>query len=163
MELADRKYMDEDGFVSATAQKACSLIMKNISLKIAAMIPDDEGPEVMWDWLKSQYGADDTFLLKKNLKNIKMNNLDLDEFWGKYNMALAVYKSAGGKISYEDQLDICWKILMSNFSWMLFEKFDWKQREWKSTQKRFFTRKMQSRIFTTQHPKKFETISKNSN
>src|SRR6478736_3729547 len=57
----------------------------------------------------------------------------------------------------------CWKILMSNFSWMLFEKLDWKQRDWKSTQNHFFTLKMQSRIFTTQHPKKFETISKNSN
>ena len=106
MELADRKYMNEDGFVSSTSEKACSLIMKNISLNIAAMIPDDEGPEVMWDWLKSQYGADDTFLLKKNLKNVQMENLDLDDFWNKYNMALAVYKSAGGKISYEDQLEI---------------------------------------------------------
>jgi len=106
MELADRKYMNEDGFVSSTSDKACSLIMKNISLNIAAMIPDDEGPEVMWDWLKSQYGADDTFLLKKNLKNVKMENLNLDNFWNNYNMALAVYKSAGGKISYEDQLEI---------------------------------------------------------
>src|SRR6478752_1916259 len=35
-----------------------------------------------------------------------MNNPDRDEFWGNYNMALAVYKLAGGKISYEDQLDI---------------------------------------------------------
>jgi len=106
MELADRKYMDEDGFNSSTADKASSLIMRSISLKIVAMIPDDEGPGVMWDWLQSEYGADDIFLLKKNLKNIKMKNLDLDEFWGNYNMALAVYKSAGGKISYEDQLDI---------------------------------------------------------
>ena len=106
MELADRKYMNEDGFFSSTSEKACSLIMKNISLNIAAMIPDDEGPEVMWDWLKSQYGADDTFLLKKNLKKVQMENLDLDDFWNKYNMALAVYKSAGGKISYEDQLEI---------------------------------------------------------
>ena len=47
MELADRKYINEDGFIPATADKASSLIMRSISLQIAAMIPDDEGPEVM--------------------------------------------------------------------------------------------------------------------
>ena len=30
MELADRKYMDEDGFKSSTADKASSLIMINL-------------------------------------------------------------------------------------------------------------------------------------
>ena len=44
MELADRKYIEENIFVSATATKASFLIMKSISLKIAAMIPNDEGP-----------------------------------------------------------------------------------------------------------------------
>ena len=79
------------------------------------MLPDDEGPTVMWDWLKSEYGTDDLYQIKKELKNVKMSGIDLDEFWEKFNMALALYKSAGGKMNYEDQLEIVLENINSTF------------------------------------------------
>ncbi len=114
-ELKQRDYYVKNMFVESTKEKAAGLIMKSVSLKIAAMLPDDEGPLVMWEWLKAEYGLDDLFQLKKNLKDVKMNGINLDEFWEKFNMALALYKSAGGKIAYEDQLDIVLENINSNF------------------------------------------------
>ena len=49
---------------------------------------------------------------------------------------------------------------MSNFSWMLFEKFDWIQKEWKLIQKHFFLQKMQLKISTTQHLKNSKQLQK---
>ena len=106
-EFKQRSYWSNKiGFNKTFEEKAAALILKSVSLKIAAMIPDDEGPTVMWDWLKSEYGMDDLYQIKKELKNVKMSGIDLDGFWEKFNMALALYKSAGGKMNYEDQLEI---------------------------------------------------------
>ena len=44
-----------------------------------------------------------------------MTGIDLDGFWEKFNMALALYKSAGGKMNYEDQLDIVLENINSTF------------------------------------------------
>jgi hypothetical protein len=75
------------GFNKTFEEKSASLILKSVSLKIAAMLPDDEGPTVMWEWLKSEYGMDDLYQIKKELKNVKMSGIDLDGFWEKFNMA----------------------------------------------------------------------------
>ena len=58
---------------------------------------------------------DDLYQIKKELKNVKMSGIDLDEFWEKFNMALALYKSAGGKMNYEDQLEIMLENINSTF------------------------------------------------
>ena len=56
-ELKQRSYWSNKiGFNKNFEEKAAALILKSVSLKIAAMLPDDEGPTVMWDWLKSEYG-----------------------------------------------------------------------------------------------------------
>ena len=61
-ELKQRSYWSNKiGFNKTLEEKAASLILKSVSLKIAAMLPDDEGPTVMWDWLKSEYGMDDLY------------------------------------------------------------------------------------------------------
>ena len=92
-ELKQRSYWSNKiGFNKTFEEKAAALILKSVSLKIAAMLPDDEGPTVMWDWLKSEYGMDDLYQIKKELKNVKMSGIDLDGFWEKFNMALALYK-----------------------------------------------------------------------
>ena len=160
MELADRKYINEDGFIPATADKASSLIMRSISLQIAAMIPDDEGPEVMWDWLKSQYGADDTFLLKKKLKSVKMNNLNLEEFWENYNMALAVFKSSGGKISYEDQLDILLENIDVEFFLDVIRKIRLETKELEISSKTFLYAKNAIKDFYNATPEKIRNSFK---
>ena len=155
-----RKYINEDGFIPATADKASSLIMRSISLQIAAMIPDDEGPEVMWDWLKSQYGADDTFLLKKKLKSVKMNNLNLEEFWENYNMALAVFKSAGGKISYEDQLDILLENIDVEFFLDVIRKIRLETKELEISSKTFLYAKNAIKDFYNATPEKIRNSFK---
>ena len=114
-EFKQRNYWLKSGFTKSTEEKSAALILKSVSLKIAAMLPDDEGPEVMWEWLKSEYGSDDLYQIKKDLKSVKMVGIDLDSFWENFNMALALYKSAGGKINYEDQLDIILENINSEF------------------------------------------------
>ena len=58
---------------------------------------------------------DDLYQIKKELKNVRMSGIDLDGFWEKFNMALALYKSAGGKMNYEDQLEIVLENINSTF------------------------------------------------
>jgi hypothetical protein len=70
------------------------------------MLPDDEGPLVIWKWIKAEYGPDDLNQIKRDLKNVKMIGIDLDNFWESYNLALASFKAAGGKMEYCDQLDL---------------------------------------------------------
>ena len=83
-ELKQRSYWSNKiGFNKTFEEKA-------VSLKIAAMLPDDEGPTVMWDQLKSEYGMNDLYQIKKELKNVRMSGIDLDGFWEKFNMALAL-------------------------------------------------------------------------
>ena len=65
-ELKQRNYwVAKTGFNKTFEEKSASLILKSVSLKIAAMLPDDEGPTVMWDWLKSEYGMDDLYQIKR--------------------------------------------------------------------------------------------------
>ena len=71
-ELKQRNYwVAKTGFNKTFEEKSAALILKSVSLKIAAMLPDDEGPTVMWNWLKSEYGMDDLYQIKKELKNVK--------------------------------------------------------------------------------------------
>ena len=105
-ELKQRGYWDREAFSKATSEKASALLLKHVSLKIAGMLPDDEGPLVMWNWLKSEYGPHDLYEIKRTLKNVKMIGIDLDAFWETFHVALANFKAAGGKMDYSDQLDL---------------------------------------------------------
>jgi hypothetical protein len=52
-------------FQETTSPKTSALILKNVSLKIAGMLPDDEGPLVIWKWIKADNGPDDLYQIKR--------------------------------------------------------------------------------------------------
>ena len=75
--------------MTTKSAEASYLIMKSVTLSIAAMLPDDDGPDAMWNWLKAEYGSDDVYQLKRDLRQVKMIGINLEDFWSRYNIALA--------------------------------------------------------------------------
>ena len=90
---------------NSIAPEAMVIIMSNISLKIAANVPDEEGPNAVWNYLKLEYGNQDYHAILRELKTIKMTGIDLDSYFDKLNTSMSQYKAAGGKINFEDIID----------------------------------------------------------
>ena len=79
--LRKKKLMLSDGSFDPTMESdACDVILTSMSLNIARDIPDDEGPQAMWDWLKSRYGDDNKWDLKREFKDVKMVSIDPKAF-----------------------------------------------------------------------------------
>ncbi len=114
-ELKQKGYIKNESFDDSQKDKAVALILRSVSLKIAGMLPDNEGPDAMLQWLKVEYGSDDVQQIKRNLKNIKMHGIDLDTFWENFNMELANFREAGGSIDYSDQLDLVLENINAEF------------------------------------------------
>ncbi|MFN5854603.1 MAG: hypothetical protein ACK456_01675 [Pseudanabaenaceae cyanobacterium] len=67
--LKKKKYVIENVFVEDKQEEAIDLILTNLSLNIAGDIPDDQGPQAMWDWLESRYGDDNRWDLEREFKD----------------------------------------------------------------------------------------------
>ncbi len=79
-------------------------ILRSVTLEIAAVLPTN-GLE-MWAFLRGEYGSEDKHLLKRQLRETKMVNLELDVVWTEFILALARFKAAGGIVTEEETIDL---------------------------------------------------------
>jgi len=90
-----------------------------------------------------------------------MNKIDLDDFWNKYNMALAQFKSAGGKISYEDQMEILLENINTEFFLDVIRKIRSETKGKEINAKLFLNAKCAIRDFYNSTPEKIRNAFKN--
>ena len=108
LELQEKGYLDKEGkFVDSNSTKALSHMMRSVSLNIAGVV-EDSSATAMWDWMKFEYGESNVWQLKADLKAVTMNGVELEVFFGRFNLALAKFKAAGGNM---DLMDVCELIL----------------------------------------------------
>ena len=88
------------------AAKAKTTIMKYLSLAVASLIDDDLDAEAIWMFLKLEYGENDPYILKRELKSVTMVGIDLEKFWNAHNIAWAKFKNAGGKMPFDEVIEL---------------------------------------------------------
>ena len=96
--LKKKKYVIENVFVEDKQEEAIDLILTNLSLNIAGDIPDDQGPQVMWDWLESRYGDDNRWDLEREFKELKMTSIEPKAFLARVDNYISRIKAAGGTV-----------------------------------------------------------------
>jgi hypothetical protein len=77
-----------------------------ISFELVATVPDQSGPNAVYNYLKEEYGSPDVHSLRKTLKNVRMTGVEIQPFLQNFHAALSDLRSAGVSISIEDQIDI---------------------------------------------------------
>ena len=60
---------------------AVRVIMQHLSLAIAGDVPDEEGPIVLLDWLKSRYGDIHRWDAERECKESKMTGIEATTTW----------------------------------------------------------------------------------
>jgi hypothetical protein len=89
-----------------TKSQALLLMLKNMSLEIAAIVPDYDGPKAVFKFLQTEYGSTDVHTLRKQLKNVKMVGVDIQKYLSHINEAYGSFRAAGGSVSDSDMIDI---------------------------------------------------------
>ena len=100
------------------------------------------------------------FFTQEKTKKYKNEQSQLGRIWGNYNMALAVFKSAGGKISYEDQLDILLENIDVEFFLDVIRKIRLETKELEISSKTFLYAKNAIKDFCTNTPKSSKQFQK---
>ena len=70
-DLIDKGYITGNGWPSEFHLKAKALIFKYLTIDIASIVDDSLGPEEMWEWLKNEYGENDPYILKRELRAVE--------------------------------------------------------------------------------------------
>jgi len=86
--------------------KALQLLLMTISFELVATVPDQSGPNAVYNYLKEEYGSPDVHSLRKTLKNVRMTGVEIQPFLQNFHAALSDLRSAGVSISIEDQIDV---------------------------------------------------------
>lgn len=108
IELKEKNLInDKDKFESTTDSKAVAFILRNVSLSIVGTA-DDSNATTLWNWLAFEYGESNSWELRTALKRVKMVGVNLEDFFQRFNLALAKFKAAGGNM---DLVDVCDLIL----------------------------------------------------
>jgi hypothetical protein len=105
-QLKKKKYVVNGKFSLTTQDDAVDLILCNLTLNIAGDIPDDKGPEVMWNWLESRFGDDNKWDLEREFKDLKMISIEPKEFLARVDNFIARIKAAGGKVSESTEFTV---------------------------------------------------------
>ena len=78
--LTTRKLVIKNIVQTDNADEAVGIIMQHLSLKIAGDVPDEEGPIVLLDWLKSRYGDINRWDAERDYKKAKMIGIDASQY-----------------------------------------------------------------------------------
>ena len=94
--LATRKLIIKNEVQPGKDDEAVGIIMQHLSLNIAGDVPDEEGPIVLLDWLKSRYGDINRWDAERDYKEAKMVGIDAAHYLATLDTALAMVKHSGG-------------------------------------------------------------------
>jgi len=103
--LATRKLVIKNEVQVGKADEAVGTIMQHLSLNIAGDVPDEEGPIVLLEWLKSRYGDINRWDAERDYKEAKMIGIDASQYLATLDTALAMVKHSGGKIEPDTQFN----------------------------------------------------------
>ena len=103
--LATKKLVVKNEAQAGKSEEAVNLIMQNLSLSIAGDVPDEDGPIVLLDWLKSRYGDINRWDAERDYKDAKMIGIDGAAYLAVLDTALAMVKHSGGKIDPDAQFN----------------------------------------------------------
>jgi hypothetical protein len=103
--LTTRKLIIKNEVQPGKDDEAVGIIMQHLSLNIAGDVPDEEGPIVLLDWLKSRYGDINRWDAERDYKEAKMVGIDAAHYLATLDTALAMVKHSGGKIEPDAQFN----------------------------------------------------------
>jgi hypothetical protein len=103
--LTRKGFYKDANFVAEYNSQSCDFILCHLTLSIAGDIPDDEGPETMWNWLESRFGDDNRWDLEREFQSLKMVSIQPKPFIALNDRFIARIKAAGGKIPYGTQFE----------------------------------------------------------
>jgi hypothetical protein len=87
-------------------QKALYLMLRNMSLDIAAIVPDHDGPKAVFNFWKTEYGSTDVHSLRKDLKSVRLIGVDIQKILSSLSETYGKLRAAGGSVSDSDMIDI---------------------------------------------------------
>ena len=115
--LANKGYLTPKTKVIATGSEDDALfyVMNSLSFEIAGIVPDYEGCQAVLAWLENEYGETDVWALEKDLKSLKMVEIDPEDYFIAYNQQYALLAAAGKRLSASDQVGIILDCINSSF------------------------------------------------
>jgi hypothetical protein len=113
--MFEKGYASKKGvIVKDKEDEAYCLIMESLSLTVAQVCVGDTATKLL-AWIKREYGPNDKYQAKQDLKNVKMKGIDLEDFWLKFNLAYASFVSAEGNMDYCDIIELIMENIHQTF------------------------------------------------